>query len=295
MAVSAKVCVRFIGWWLVQPSTDLCQFLTQLLQSKRKKDICKTRLLAGEKAWPRLLRYFSQSWCWALCRISLSRLSCSLKFASVFYILLQGCLLRSPSCYVAARFKEERRERYLSFSFAPLPFCWISRRRPQKKYKTTAKYKQDNVHPPAIICMRPATKSWRNALNLPLELPTRSWCYALNLLLELPAGPWCYALNLLLELPVTNVTRIWQIVPCHWRRLGLVFGEFLCHRLNLKTLPSHGQRCCPCPPQDGSLFWAFFLFFWNFTLQGLFWAFPLYWRSFTWSAMNKQSQTWCLN
>jgi hypothetical protein len=109
--------------------------------------------------------------------------------------------------------------------------------------------------------MRPATKSWRNALNLPLELPTRSWCSALNLLLELPAGPWCYALNLLLELPVTNVTRIWQIVPCHWRRLGLVFGEFLCHRLNLKTLPSHGQRCCPCPPQDGSLFWAFFLFF----------------------------------
>ena len=133
---------------------------------------------------------------------------------------------------------------------------------PKKKYKTTAKYKQDNVHPPAIICMRPATKSWRNALNLPLELPTRSWCYALNLLLELPAGPWCYALNLLLELPVTNVTRIWQIVPCHWRRLGLVFREFLCHRLNLKTLPSHG--CCPCPPQDGSLFWAFFLFFLKF-------------------------------
>ena len=103
---------------------------------KTQKDICKTRLLPGEKAWPRLLRYFSQSWCWALCRISLSRLSCSLKFALVFYILLQGCLLWSPSCYVAAKFKEERRERYLLFSFAPLPFCWISRWRPKIK-KTT--------------------------------------------------------------------------------------------------------------------------------------------------------------
>jgi hypothetical protein len=30
---------------------------------KTQKDICKTRLLPGEKAWPRLLRYFSQSWC----------------------------------------------------------------------------------------------------------------------------------------------------------------------------------------------------------------------------------------
>lgn len=100
---------------------------------KTQKDICKTRLLPGEKAWPRLLRYFSQSWCWALCRISLSRLSCSLKFALVFYILLQGCLLWSPSCYVAAKFKEERRERYLLFSFAPLPFCWISRWRPPPK------------------------------------------------------------------------------------------------------------------------------------------------------------------
>lgn len=107
---------------------------------KTQKDICKTRLLPGEKAWPRLLRYFSQSWCWALCRISLSRLSCSLKFALVFYILLQGCLLWSPSCYVAAKFKEERRERYLLFSFAPLPFCWISRWRPPPK--NTAKYKQ---------------------------------------------------------------------------------------------------------------------------------------------------------
>ena len=60
---------------------------------KTQKDICKTRLLAGEKAWPRLLRYFSQSWCWALCRVSLPRLSCSLKFVLAFYILLQGCLL----------------------------------------------------------------------------------------------------------------------------------------------------------------------------------------------------------
>ena len=108
---------------------------------KTQKDICKIRLLPGEKAWPRLLRYFSQSWCWALRRISFSRLSCSLKFALVFYILLQGCLLWSPSCYVAAKFKEERRERYLLFSFAPLPFCWISRWQPKiKKYKNTAKY-----------------------------------------------------------------------------------------------------------------------------------------------------------
>ena len=103
---------------------------------KTQKDICKTRLLPGEKAWPRLLRYFSQSWCWALCRISLSRLSCSLKFALVFYILLQGCFLWSPSCYVAAKFKEERRERYLLFSFAPLPFCRISRWRPKNQKNT---------------------------------------------------------------------------------------------------------------------------------------------------------------
>ena len=116
---------------------------------KTQKDICKTRLLPGEKAWPRLLRYFSQSWCWALCRISLSRLSCSLKFALVFYILLQGCLLWSPSCYVAAKFKEERRERYLLFSFAPLPFCWISRWRPKKNTKiqlNTSKIKDVFFH-----------------------------------------------------------------------------------------------------------------------------------------------------
>ena len=94
---------------------------------KTQRDICKTRLLAGEKAWPRLLRYFSQSWCWAPCRVSLSRRSCSLKFVLVFYILLQGCLLWSPSCYAAAKFKEEKCERYLLFSFAPLPFRWISR------------------------------------------------------------------------------------------------------------------------------------------------------------------------
>ena len=98
---------------------------------KTQRDICKTRLLAGEKAWPRLLRYFSQSWCWAPCRISLSRRSCSLKFVLVFYILLQGCLLWSPSGYVAAKFKEEKCERYLLFSFAPLPFRWISRWQPK--------------------------------------------------------------------------------------------------------------------------------------------------------------------
>ena len=144
VAVSAKVCV---GCWMVAGSAinRSVSVSNPIASIKTQKDICKTRLLAGEKAWPRLLRYFSQSWCWALCRVSLPRLSCSLKFVLVFYILLQGCLLWSPSCYVAAKFKEERRERYLLFSFAPLPFCWISRWRPKKKHKNTAKYTQGST------------------------------------------------------------------------------------------------------------------------------------------------------
>ena len=100
---------------------------------KAQKDICKTRLLAGEKAWPRLLRYFFkvgvEHRIAYLCRDEVAVLY---KFVLVFYILLQGCLLWSPSCCVAAKFKEERRERYLLFSFPPLPFCWISRWRPKK-------------------------------------------------------------------------------------------------------------------------------------------------------------------
>ena len=135
-----RICWMVVGS-AINRFVSVFNLIAPILQ-KTQKDICKTRLLAGEKAWPRLLSYFSQSWCWALCRISLSRLSCSLKFLLVFYILLQGCLLLSPSCYVAAEFKEERRERYLLFSFAPLPFCWISRWRPPKIYKDTAKYEQ---------------------------------------------------------------------------------------------------------------------------------------------------------
>ena len=92
----AEVCVGFVGWWLVWPSTGLFQFLTQLLQSKRKKIFAKLVCYRGKKAWPRFLRYFSQSWCWALCRISLSRLSCSLKFALVFYIYFKVVYCEAP-------------------------------------------------------------------------------------------------------------------------------------------------------------------------------------------------------
>ena len=61
---------------------------------KAQKDICKTRLLAGEKAWPRLLRYFFkvgvEHRIAYLCRDEVAVLY---KFVLVFYILLQGCLL----------------------------------------------------------------------------------------------------------------------------------------------------------------------------------------------------------
>ena len=107
---------------------------------KTQKDICKTRLLPGEKAWPRFLRYFSQSWCWALCRISLSRLSCSLKFALVFYVLLQGCLLWSPSGYVAAKFSRKKDVKDICFSRLHLfLFVGFLVDGPKKKYKNTAK------------------------------------------------------------------------------------------------------------------------------------------------------------
>jgi hypothetical protein len=49
VAVSAKVCVGFVGWWLVRPSTGLFQFLTQLLQSKRKKIFAKLVCYRGKK------------------------------------------------------------------------------------------------------------------------------------------------------------------------------------------------------------------------------------------------------
>ena len=99
---------------------------------KTQRDICKTRLLAGEKAWPRLLgdifpKVGVEHRVAYLCRDEVAVLS----FVLVFYILLQGCLLWSPSGYVAAKFKEEKCERYLLFSFAPLPFRWISRWQPK--------------------------------------------------------------------------------------------------------------------------------------------------------------------
>ena len=148
---------------------------------KTQKDICKTRLLPGEKAWPRLLRYFSQSWCWALCRISLSRLSCSLKFALVFYILLQGCLLWSPSCYVAEKFKEERRERYLLFSFAPLPFCWISRWRPKIKKNTkiqlnTTKIMTNCLHQ-VMLPKKPFVRPFQKSSTI-IDLPFATTAFA---------------------------------------------------------------------------------------------------------------------
>ena len=60
----------------------------------------------------------------------------------VFYTLLQGCLLWSPSCFVAAKFKEERRERYLFFSFVPFLFVVFLVDGPQKKNNNAAKYGQ---------------------------------------------------------------------------------------------------------------------------------------------------------
>ena len=52
------------------------------------------------------------------------------------------------------------------------------------------------VHSPEITYMHLATRSWRYALHLLLELPTFSGIYALKLCLELATRSWCYALNL---------------------------------------------------------------------------------------------------
>ena len=59
---------------------------------KTQKDICKTRLLPGEKAWPRLLIFFSKLVLSTVSHIFVAT-KLHLKFALVFYILLQGCLL----------------------------------------------------------------------------------------------------------------------------------------------------------------------------------------------------------
>ena len=160
------------------------------------------------------LENFSQSWCWALCRISLSRLSCSLKFASVFYILLQGCLLRSPSCYVAARFKEERRERYLSFSFAPLPFCWISRRRPQKNTKLQLNInKITSIRLRSSVCVLQQNLDatlWTCPWNFQRALDATLWTCSWNFQRALDATLWTCSWNFQHTLDATLWTCSWN-------------------------------------------------------------------------------------
>ena len=88
-AVLAKVCGGFVGWWLVRPSTGLFQFEPNCFNQNAKRYLQNSSATGGKSVATALEILFSKLVLRTVSHI-FERLSCSLKFALVFYILLQG-------------------------------------------------------------------------------------------------------------------------------------------------------------------------------------------------------------